>query len=557
MKISKYAFLPIVVFLFSVAALPLISVNPAWAAEDEEKVLVHAKFPDFKTARKALRSFETIESDYSKGYLVMKLTHEEMDILTQLGFLLEEQSPESLSRLLSATRSATRAASQTGIPGYECYRTVEETFAAAQSIADDYPDLAQWIDAGDSWRKTQGLGGYDMMVLKLTNSVVPGPKPILFITAAIHAREYTTAELITRFAENLVQGHGVNPDFTWILDYHEVHMMLHTNPDGRKKAEAGQLWRKNTNENYCSFFSSRRGADLNRNFSFSWGCCGGSSNWQCDQTYRGNGPASEPEVQAVESYVRANFDDHRGPNDDDPADDDTSGIYLDIHSHGKLVLWPWGHTEDKAPNGAQLQRLGRKFAYWNGHSPEQSIGLYPTDGTTDGVGYGELGIASYTFELGTTFFEKCDYFEKTIVADNMPSLIYAAKVVRTPYLTPAGPDVVDLTVNSADSQSSPVSAGALITISATINDTRYNNSNGTEPAQQIRAAEYYVNTPAWEGGLPKAMTAGDGTYNTAVEHVKATIDTTGMNPGQHIVFVRGQDADDNWGAFSAVFLYIQ
>ena len=48
-----------------------------------------------------------------------------------------------------------------------------------------------------------------------------------------------------------------------------------------------------------------------------------------------------------------------------------------------------------APNGTALQTLGRKFAYFNGHTPEQSYGLYPTDGTSDGVSYGELGVAAF------------------------------------------------------------------------------------------------------------------------------------------------------------------
>ena len=91
-----------------------------------------------------------------------------------------------------------------------------------------------------------------MRVLVLTNQNVSGTKPKLFVTSAIHAREYTTAELTTRFAESLVNEYGVAADATWLLDHHEVHLMLQANPDGRKHAEAGQLWRKNVNENYCT-----------------------------------------------------------------------------------------------------------------------------------------------------------------------------------------------------------------------------------------------------------------------------------------------------------------
>ena len=63
------------------------------------------------------------------------------------------------------------------------------------------------------------------------------------------------------------------------------------------------------------------------------------------------------------------------------------------------------------------------------------------DGTSDGISYGELGVAAYTFELGTSFFQSCSVYEGTIRPDNLPALIYAAKVVRTPYQTPAGPDL--------------------------------------------------------------------------------------------------------------------
>jgi len=304
----------------------------------------------------------------------------------------------------------------------------------------------------------------------------------------------------------------------------------------------------------CSPTSSYRGADLNRNFGFQWGCCGGSSGNQCSQTYRGPSPASEPEVQAVQDYVLTQFPDQRGPGITDPAPDDATGIYIDVHSYSELVLWPWGFTSTPTGNGTQLQTLGRKFAHWNGYWPEQAIGLYPTDGTTDDFVYGELGVAAYTFELGTTFFQDCNTFENTILPDNMPALIYAAKVARTPYMTPAGPDAHNLSL-SDDS----VPTGTLVTLSGTVNDTRYNNSNGTESTQNIIAAEYYVDVPPWIADptpVPIAMSPSDGSFNSSVENVAATVDTSGLSEGQHIIFVRGQDANGNWGAFSAIFLSI-
>ena len=190
---------------------------------------------------------------------------------------------------------------------------MEETYAAAAAIAANHPALATWSDVGDSWEKSVGQSdGYDMMVLKLTNSTIGGDKPKLFITAAIHAREYTTAEMATRFAEYLVNNYGTDADVTWILDHHEVHLILQMNPDGRKEAEAGSSWRKNTNENYCGATSVNRGADLNRNYSFYWNYCSGcSSGTPCDLTYRGPSAGSEPETQAVQNYLLSIFPDQR------------------------------------------------------------------------------------------------------------------------------------------------------------------------------------------------------------------------------------------------------
>jgi hypothetical protein len=95
-----------------------------------------------------------------------------------------------------------------------------------------------------------------------------------------------------------------------------------------------------------------------------------------------------------------------------PRPADTSGIHLDIHSYSQLVLWPWGEVDSASrPTAPALQTLGRRFAWFNGYTPQQSIGLYPTDGTSDAVSYGELGVA-YTFELGTSFFESCTSFNK-------------------------------------------------------------------------------------------------------------------------------------------------
>jgi carboxypeptidase T len=535
-----------------------------YAAENIFKVY----FPSVEMARKAAITFHhaVLESRYKEGYLVMELDAAEMSQLQSFGFRLaraDEFITQRRAFLDQANRTSIAGQSNglvlgggvttQAITGFSCYETVEETYAAAQGFTTTYPNLASWTDVGNSWEKTAGLGGYDIFVLKLTNKSINGTKPKLFVNSAIHAREYTTAPLNLSFARWLLEGYGNNADATWILDHHEVHLMLQTNPDGRKKAESGLSWRKNTNTAYCGATSNTRGADLNRNFSFSWNVTGGtgSSGNQCDLTYRGPSAGSEPETQAIEAYVRSLWPDRRGPAKTDAAPTDTSGIHIDVHSYSQLVLWPWGDTSTPAPNGAALQTLGRKFAFFNGYTPQQSIGLYATDGTSDGVSYGELGVAAYTIELGTSFFQSCTDYTSTIKPNNLQALIYAAKVVRTPYLTPGGPDVTSVALSSGT-----VPAGTAVTLTASSTDTRFNNSNGTEATQNVAAAEYYIDTPPWAGGTARTLGASDGAFNATTEGLAGSIDTTGLSTGKHIVFVRAQDAGGTWGAISATYLTI-
>ncbi len=569
-----------VLMLLGLAILPLANAagkhEQTRQMQEQEKTatnIFNAYFPNLDMAHKAAITFhaQLLESNYEAGYLVLELSPQDMSQLRQFGFKLQpatefmaqrkkflnDVQAETLRRQQAApVEAAAAAAAAATIPNFPCYETVEETFTQAANFAVTKPNLATWIDAGVSWEKSVNLGGYDMKVLKLTNSAISGTKPKLFVNSAIHAREYTTAPLNLEFARWLLNGYGVNADATWILDHHEVHLMLHTNPDGRKQAEAGLSWRKNTNQSYCGATSSTRGADLNRNFSFTYNVTAGqgSSGNQCDITYRGASAGSEPETQAIESYVRSLWPDQRGPNQSDAALRTNSGIHIDLHSYSQLVLWPWGTTTNLAGNGIDLQTLGRKLAFFNGYTPKQSVGLYPTDGTSDSVSYGELGVAAFTIELGTSFFQSCSTYTNTIRPKNLNSLIYAAKVVRTPYITPTGPDISALALAGA-AATSGVQVGTAVNLTGTAIATRYNNSNGTQPTQNIAAAEYYIDTPPWlAGATPTALIASDGAFNAKTENIRGTINTSGLSVGTHIIYVRSRDVANNWGAFTAVFL---
>ena len=442
------------------------------------------------------------------------------------------------------------------IPGYACYRTVEATHADMATLADQHPDLAQLTDIGNSWYKLRsfGLAGSDIQALVLTNNQTTDfEKGELVVMGAQHPRELATTEIATLFAELLLSHYGADPDLTWLLDYNRIHVIPLANPDGRTWVEKGHLWRKNTNStNGCDF--PNHGVDLNRNGSFLWNHCNGcSSSDVCSSFYRGDEAASEPETRAIEAYLRDVFADQRGEGYNDPAPEDTNGVFISLHSYGRLLFYPWEHSAAPAPNRDELRRLGRKLGYFPDYkvcNPE--LCMYRFDGSTTDFAYGTLGVAAFTYELGTEFFQTCPYFESYIADQILDSLVYAAKTARRPYQLPAGPDVT-----AAGADPPRLLPGKEVTLTATADDTRSAGSGSdTEPAQPISAARFSVGAPSWLATTFQSLQPLDGEFDSTVESLTGALDTTNLQPGVYTIFLEAQDSDGNWGPPTALSIEV-
>ncbi len=435
------------------------------------------------------------------------------------------------------------------IPGFPCYPTVAETYALMDSLVASYPTLASKLDIGDSWEKIDAGGnpGFDMFVLKITNSAIVADKPKLFAMSAVHAREFATAPLNTAFARWLLENYGSDPNATWLVDHNEFHLLLQANPDGRLYIET-----VNTNQRKNRHFQgagsgTQIGVDLNRNYPFGWGAFGGSSGSTTAETYRGLSAGSEPENQAIVNYITSIFPDRRpgAPSTSDlttPAAMDTRGMFMDIHSVANLVLWPWGMTggpgNPATGNNTELVTLGRRLAWFNGYSPEQSNSL-PADGASDDNAYASLGVPALTIELGGGSFQaSCANFDAEILPDNLEMLKYAARVLHAPYQLPSGPDARAIQI----SPNLPF-PGEAIEVTAVADDSRFNNSNGTQATQNIAAANAYFDVVPWQAGaVAMALTATDGSFNSAVEAVSGSLSTTGLALGKHLLYVQASDA---------------
>ena len=238
-------------------------------------------------------------------------------------------------------------------------------------------------------------------------------------------------------------------------------------------------------------------------------------------------------------------------------------MFLDVHSFGNLILYPFGWTDLPAPNKKGLETLGRKFGYFTGVEVEaydvaQIGALYPTDGLSIDWAYSELGIASYIFELGTEFFEDSEYFESTIVPEVMPALMYAAKAAYRPYQQPFGPDTIEV---SSDLTQVAVGINTEVVLSATADDTRYDDGvsdpqdSDDEPVQDIAQARYTIDIlPSVEDAEFFDLEAVDGELDSSVEELTALIDTSDLEPGRHTILIESQDANGNFGVPTAIFI---
>jgi carboxypeptidase T len=431
------------------------------------------------------------------------------------------------------------------------YRTVEETATFLDQMGTQYSNLAQVFTYGQSWLKVQNqTQGYDLRGIVLTNRSIPGPKPVFVMQGGIHAREWVPPELATRFVQYLLSNYGSDADATWLLNEHEIVVLPIYNPDGRKIAETSQLKRKNENSTTggCSLVS--RGIDLNRNYSFSWGVINRPTDPPCGETWPGLTAVSEPETQALQALMQSKFPDQRVPDRTIPAPIDATGVYLDMHSTGNLVLYSWGQDSLPPPN-MQLRTIARKMARYNSYTPEQGIELYATSGSSKDYGYGELGVASFVIETGSGSGGCGGFMPAYTCLDggtggnfwnlNRPVLLYLAKICRTPYMTGEGP----VTENATATQP-PYSRYGMSLIRAQIND-----ADRITTGQVITAAEAYVDLPPWHpSAVAIPLAAEDGSFNSTSEFVIGNIRT---GPGRHMVFIRGRDDAGNWGPVTAVW----
>lgn len=142
----------------------------------------------------------------------------------------------------------------------------------------------------------------------------------MMIIGGHHSRELPPPELLVRWVEMLLQNYNVDADITWILERTNIHIVPIANPDGRKY--------------------------------------GGSGRDSCESDFRGETPLSEPETEALYSYFKTVFpqDASKGTvgnameNRNQACPVFTPGLFIDVHSSGDFIYFPWGMDDSPSPN---------------------------------------------------------------------------------------------------------------------------------------------------------------------------------------------------------------
>jgi carboxypeptidase T len=319
--------------------------------------------------------------------------------------------------------SSGASAAVTGFPaGLRGYHTYAEMVADIQAVAAAHPDIVSLRSIGRSYQ------GRTLWVAKVSDNVaVDEAEPEVLYDGLHHADEHMSLEMTLSILHWLADGYGHDARVTNIVNSREIWILFAVNPDGAEYDIAGgrlHSWRKSRQPNPGT---SAIGTDLNRNYSYRWGCCGLVSRLPSSPYFRGAAAFSAPETAAYRAFVASRVVGGR----------QQIRVAITFHESGRLVMWPYGYTKTNVPadmtaqDQAALAIIGRHMAASNGYRPEQASDLYVDSGTSRDWLYGTYRIFAYTIELSTGLYRP-DSVIGPETRRNRDAVLYAAERASCP-----------------------------------------------------------------------------------------------------------------------------
>jgi hypothetical protein len=359
--------------------------TPSTATQDEAIVQYEIQGPTTAAERTALLSSGVSIDEVDARSVVVSADPMQAKALRARGYKLTAlPGPPDRSERGVAARPMDFPSADSNYHNY-----AEASAEIDQRIA-QYPGIMSKQVIGKSYE------GRNLYAIKISDNVATDEaEPEVLFTAHQHAREHLTVEMALYLLKEFGSKYGTDTRITNMVNGREIWIVPDLNPDGGEYDIATgsyRSWRKNRQPNSGSSYT---GTDLNRNWDYKWGCCGGSSSSKSSETYRGPAAASAPEVKVVSDFVRSRV----------VGGKQQIKAAIDFHTYSQLVLWPFGWTyNDTAPGMtaddlAAYKKIGTSMAASNGYTPEQSSDLYITDGTIDDWLWGNQKVFAYTFEM--------------------------------------------------------------------------------------------------------------------------------------------------------------
>ncbi|XP_070588843.1 carboxypeptidase B2 [Erythrolamprus reginae] len=296
--------------------------------------------------------------------------------------ILFRVSLEDVQKIIDLQTVNDTVTPRSSVSFYEQYHSLKVIYTWMDEVVARHPDVIQKIHIGSSFDK------HPLYVLKLSHRSST-PKNAMWIDCGIHAREWVSTACCVWFIGHVTQFLNRDTTMARLLQNLDFYVMPIMNVDGYEYTwTTNRMWRKSRSKHANSKCT---GTDMNRNFDAGWCGTGASSN-DCEETYCGPYPESEPEVKAVADFIRKRKDRIKA--------------YLTMHSYSQMVLFPYSYTKNISKDHDELQLVANRVtgairkAYHNSYVAgpgAQTIYLAP--GGSDDWAYDQGIKYSFTFEL--------------------------------------------------------------------------------------------------------------------------------------------------------------